>query len=138
MFENAFDFAIDYFSNPDKVVKDRTGTKQRGLGQILDDQMIGKIVEYGVCKIIELNDFFNNKTSSKIKIDQDNLKIKLKNIWEKENVLNGIFSIEGHSYWDALKENFILLTTNRFIETVERFQLLEELFNQIKKKNKHK
>ena len=55
MFENAFDFAIDYFSNPDKVVKDRTGTKQRGLGQILDDQMIGKIVEYGVCKIIELN-----------------------------------------------------------------------------------
>ena len=59
MFENAFNFAIDYFSNPDKVVKDRTGTKQRGLGQILDDQMIGKIVEYGVCKIIELN--YNNK-----------------------------------------------------------------------------
>jgi len=55
MFEKAFNFAIDYFSNPDKVVKDRTGTKQRGLGQILDDQMIGKIVEYGVCKIIELN-----------------------------------------------------------------------------------
>jgi len=55
MFKNAFNFGIDYFVNPDKVVKDRTGTKQRGLGQILDDQMIGKIVEYGVCAIIKQN-----------------------------------------------------------------------------------
>lgn len=55
MFEQAFTFAVNYFSNPDKVLKDRTGTKQRGLGQILDDQIIGKLVEYGVCKIIERN-----------------------------------------------------------------------------------
>jgi len=55
MFEKAFSFALDYFCNPDKVIKDRTGTKQRGLGQILDDQMIGKIVESGVCKILEQN-----------------------------------------------------------------------------------
>lgn len=55
MFEQAFTFAVNYFSNPDKVLKDRTGTKQRGLGQILDDQIIGKLVEYGVCKILEQN-----------------------------------------------------------------------------------
>ena len=55
MFEEAFSFAVNYFSNPDKVLKDRTGTKQRGLGQILDDQIIGKLVEYGVCKILEQN-----------------------------------------------------------------------------------
>ncbi len=55
MFEKAFNFGLDYFINPDKVVKDRTGTKERSLGQILEDQMIGKIVEYGVCKILEQN-----------------------------------------------------------------------------------
>ncbi len=90
-----------------------------------------QIIKKSKCKIIELNDFSSKKLLSKIKTDQNNIKIKLKKLWEKKETMNEIFLIEGHSYWDAIKENFIPLVTRRFVEAVERFQLLEELFNKI-------
>ena len=90
-----------------------------------------QIIKKSKCKIIELNDFSSEKISSKIQTDQNNIKIQLKKLWENDKILNEIFSIEGFSYWDAIKNNFILLTTRRFIEVIEKFQLLEELFNKI-------
>lgn len=90
-----------------------------------------QIIKKSNCKIIELNDFSNEKILAKIRIDQNNMKIKLKKLWENDEILNEIFSIEGRSYWEAIKNSFILLTTSRFIEAIERFQLIEELFNKI-------
>lgn len=55
MFEDAFSFGMDYFKNPAKVLKDRTGEKTRGLGEILTANLMGKLIELGVCKIFEEN-----------------------------------------------------------------------------------
>ena len=53
MLEKAFKFGMDYFRNPSKVIKDRTGEKNRGLGEIITAHLNGKVVEYGVTKILE-------------------------------------------------------------------------------------
>ena len=38
-------FGNDCYQNPAKTVKDRTGEKERGYGQIMSDKMYGKIYE---------------------------------------------------------------------------------------------
>ncbi len=88
-----------------------------------------QIIKKSKCKIIELNDFSNKTISLKIQMDQNDMKLKIKKLWNNEKTLNEIFSIEGFSYWDAIKDNFVLSTTRRFLEAIERFQLLQELFD---------
>jgi len=87
-----------------------------------------QIIKNSKCKIIELNDFSNKKTELKIQSEINIVKIELKNLWNKNNIFNEIFSIEGYSFWNAIKENFSNLITVRFIESIERFILLNELF----------
>ena len=45
---NAGKFGNDYFQNPAKTIKDRTGEKERGYGQIMSDKIYGKVIENGV------------------------------------------------------------------------------------------
>ena len=61
MLEYAFSFGSDYFRDPAKVLQDRTGEKERGLGEILTANLYGKVIELGVCQILKNNsgkDFF--------------------------------------------------------------------------------
>ena len=55
MLKSAFSFGSDYFRDPAKVLQDRTGEKERGLGGILTDHLYGKVIELGVCKILKNN-----------------------------------------------------------------------------------
>mgnify|MGYP006415910723 CR=1 FL=1 len=89
-----------------------------------------QIMKNSNCKIIELEDFSNKNTN--LKMDSEKLKMqdKLYELW-KNKVFYEIFSIEGIEFWDAIKDSFSSLTTKRFIESVERFILLNELFNKI-------
>ena len=65
MLKRAFQFGLDYFQNPAKTLKDRTGEKKRGFGQIVTDNLYGKVAEIGVAQII-------GKLSGKtLKIDMD-------------------------------------------------------------------
>jgi hypothetical protein len=66
MFEDAFSFGMDYFRNPAKVLKDRTGEKTRGLGEILTANLMGKLIELGVCKILE-----DNTTDKKFHVNME-------------------------------------------------------------------
>ena len=49
---SAFKFGMDYYRNPAKVIKDRTGEKSRGLGEILTANLNGKVVEHGIKTIL--------------------------------------------------------------------------------------
>ena len=82
------------------------------------------------CKIIEMGDFASKKT--KMKSDDEKIKMmkKLDELWKNE-IFNEIFSINGNQFWHAIKNSFSSLTTNRFIESIERFILLNELFDKI-------
>ena len=55
MLEYAFSFGSDYFRDPAKVLQDRTGEKERGLGEILTANLYGKVIELGVCEILKNN-----------------------------------------------------------------------------------
>ena len=55
MLEGAFSFGSDYFRDPAKVLQDRTGEKERGLGEILTANLYGKVIELGVCEILKNN-----------------------------------------------------------------------------------
>lgn len=90
-----------------------------------------QIVKKSGCKIIELSDFVDSELTEKIKKTEEVLKIQLEKLWKKDEIFEEIFSIDGYSFWSAMKENFSNLTTNRFIETVERFLSLNELFDKI-------
>ena len=49
---NAGKFGNDYFQNPAKTIKDRTGEKERGYGQIMSDKIYGKVIENGVAEAL--------------------------------------------------------------------------------------
>jgi len=89
------------------------------------------ILKNSNCKIIELNDFLNIKLQKKIKKEQKELNGKLKGLWKNDDLFNEIFIIDGYYIWKAIKENFSILITKRFVEAVERSILLHELFEKI-------
>ena len=90
-----------------------------------------QILKKSKCKILELDDFVDKNMLEKIEKEKIILNKQLKKLWENEEVFQKIFSIDGYSFWSAIKENFSNLTTKRFIETVERFFLLNKLFDKI-------
>lgn len=56
-FNIAFDFAIRYHLDPTKVGTSRTTGSARGLGDVLDSFLLGKLVEIGVINIIQSLNF---------------------------------------------------------------------------------
>jgi len=78
----AVSFAVNYFLDPRKKLSGRTVGEPRGLGAIMDDFFLGKLIEIGVRRILEgLNDKkkyildFEIKSTSKVKGDPDILAI---------------------------------------------------------------
>jgi hypothetical protein len=53
MLQDAFEFGTKYFQNPDKVTRGRTSSQNRGLGAIIDANIVGKVIELGVNEIIK-------------------------------------------------------------------------------------
>lgn len=64
MLHEAFEFGTKYFQNPDKVTRGRTSSQNRGLGAIIDANIVGKVIELGVNEILKQHDgskkFFSN------------------------------------------------------------------------------
>ena len=52
-FETAFNFAVSYHPDPTKSGTTRTAGSARGLGDVLDSFLAGKVVEIGVTNIIQ-------------------------------------------------------------------------------------
>ena len=90
-----------------------------------------RILKSSKCKILELNDFLNKTLKIEIQKEQKKLKKQLHNLWEKDEVFNEIFSINGYSFWNAIKDNFSILTTKRFVESIERYILMNKLFDSV-------
>ena len=90
-----------------------------------------RVLKNSKCKVIELDDFLNKTLKIKIQREEKKMKKQLENLWKNDEIFNEIFSIEGYSFWDAIKENFSTLTTKRFVESIEKIILLHELFHSV-------
>ena len=56
MLQDAFEFGTKYFQNPDKGTRGRTSSQNRGLGAIIDANIVGKVIELGVNEILKQHD----------------------------------------------------------------------------------
>jgi len=65
MLLQAYDFGVKYFKNLAKTLKDRTGEKERGFGEIVTANLYGKLAELGVAKIL------SNLSGKMLKVDMD-------------------------------------------------------------------
>lgn len=90
-----------------------------------------KIVKNSKCKVLQLDYFNKEKVKQKINDEKSELMKRLDALWLKDDIFSSIFSIEGHSFWSAIKVSFIEITTKRFLESIEKYLLFESLFDNI-------
>jgi len=89
-----------------------------------------QIIKNSKCKVLELNDFSNEKIVSKIEKQKQELENNLKKLW-KEDIFSEIFSIRSYSFWNVIKNDFSTMLSKRFVESIERFHLTNQLFDQL-------
>ena len=77
--------------------------------------------------IISLNDF-NKKIDNKIKQEQQQKKDELEVMWDHNLIFNEVFVIENYSIWNSIKDSFTKMCNARFLDSVERLMLLDQLF----------
>jgi len=77
--------------------------------------------------IISLNDF-NKKIENKIKQEKQQKKNELEAMWDNNLIFNKVFTIENYSIWNSIKDSFTKMCTTRFLDSVERLMLLQQLF----------
>jgi hypothetical protein len=77
--------------------------------------------------IISLNDF-NKKIDNKIKQEQQQKKDELEVMWDHNLIFNEVFAIENYSIWNSIKDSFTKMCNARFLDSVERLMLLDQLF----------
>ena len=77
--------------------------------------------------IISLNDF-NKKIENKIKQEKQQTKNELEAMWNNNLIFNKIFTIENYSIWNSIKDSFKKMCNTRFLDSVERLMLLQQLF----------
>jgi len=77
--------------------------------------------------IISLNDF-NKKIENKIKQEKQRIKNELEAMWNDNLIFNKIFTIENYSIWNSIKDSFTKMCNTRFLDSVERLMLLQQLF----------
>ena len=77
--------------------------------------------------IINLNDF-NQKIENKIKQEKQQRQNELEAMWNQNLIFNKVFVIENYSIWNSIKDSFTKMCNARFLDSVERLMLLQQLF----------
>src|SRR5438445_901104 len=90
------------------------------------------IIKKAKCKILRLDDFLDSDLKRKI---DDNTRAKLGQLyemWNNDNLLNPIFSVEGYSLWNVVRDSFIQTCKNRFTECIYGLELAAKMLEKIK------
>lgn len=90
-----------------------------------------QIVKGSKCKIVQLEEFASSDMKSRIDKERKDLQGRLNSLWSKQQILTNIFSVEGYSFWDAIKDNFVNITGKRFEESIIKFLMMQKLFENI-------
>ena len=77
--------------------------------------------------IITLNDF-NKIIGNKIKQEKQLKKNELEAIWDNDLIFSEVFKIENYCIWNSIKDSFTKMCNTRFLDSVERLMLLQQLF----------
>jgi len=86
-----------------------------------------QLVKNSKCKIVHLSNFEKN-IQKNLEQELNSFDEKLSNIWKSDKSLEGIFSVNGISFWHSIKNSFIEICMSRFKESIRRIRLAHELF----------
>ena len=91
-----------------------------------------KLLKKLKCKIITLQNLKDNQIDESINKAQKDFQNSLENVFSNNDHFQNYFSIMGFSFWSSIKDDFMLLCSNRFYEVIERLILSKKLFSKLK------
>ncbi len=85
------------------------------------------IIKNSNCLIARYLDVKNKQIEKSIEIGKEQLKKKLDNLLEHEEILDRFFSNKKHSFWNGIKPIFIELCKKRFLEAIQEIELADQV-----------
>ena len=88
-----------------------------------------KVIKNMKCKFFNLEKT-HNKMKEKIKIEQEATSQNIRLLWSND-IFDEIFSINGYSFWNCIKENFSSLIEKRYYEMIHKIILTKSFFSSV-------
>ena len=85
------------------------------------------IIKNSNCLIANYLNVENKKMEKSVELGKEQLKNKLDSMFDHDETLNTFFSIRKHSFWKAIKPNFVKLCKKRVLEAVQEIEMSDEV-----------
>ena len=85
------------------------------------------IIKNSNCLIANYLNVKNKKMEKSVELGKEQLKNKLDSLFEHDETLNTFFSIRKHSFWKAIKPDFVKLCKKRVLEAVQEIEMSDEV-----------
>ena len=85
------------------------------------------IIKNSNCLIANYLNVENKKMEKSVELGKEQLKNKLDSLFEHDETFNTFFSIRKHSFWKAIKPNFVKLCKKRVLEAVQEIEMSDEV-----------
>ena len=82
------------------------------------------------CQVATFHSLSDIQLKKSIDIGISKIKSNLISLWEREDFFKSYFKINGISFWESIKHNFILLTEKRVLEGIQEVELVKKLLHQ--------
>ena len=85
------------------------------------------IIKNSNCLIANYLNVKNKKMEKSVELGKEQLKNKLDSLFEHDETFNTFFSIRKHSFWKAIKPDFVKLCKKRVLEAVQEIEMSDEV-----------
>ena len=85
------------------------------------------IIKNSNCLIANYLNVKNKKIEKSVELGKEQLKNKLDSLFEHDETFNTFFSIRKHSFWKAIKPDFVKLCKKRVLEAVQEIEMSDEV-----------
>ena len=85
------------------------------------------IIKNSNCLIANYLNVENKKMEKSVELGKEQLKNKLDSLFEHDETFNTFFSIRKHSFWKAIKPDFVKLCKKRVLEAVQEIEMSDEV-----------
>ena len=85
------------------------------------------IIKNSNCLIANYLNIKNKKIEKSVELGKEQLKNKLDSLFEHDETFNTFFSIRKHSFWKAIKPDFVKLCKKRVLEAVQEIEMSDEV-----------
>ena len=95
------------------------------------DKKSFSIIKNSKCSVMTMSSLTDKDSKNSINEEILILKSKIKIFWGKEDFFKSYFSLDGFSFWNIIKPQFILLCEKRMIDAIHEISITKNLFKKI-------